>query len=82
MVRCGAPLAYGTPDLQRGVGIDLAGRDLGIVLLQAALEILAAWRAPAAAWWKTSVDPHQIMTSRAAPVRSLNCRMSSISISA
>ena len=31
---------------------------------------------------KISVDPHQIMTSRSAPVRFRNCRMSSITCSA
>ncbi len=53
---------------ERGVGVDLAGRDFGIVVPQPLLEGLEGGVYRGAAWWKTSVEPHQIMTVRVTPV--------------
>ena len=41
-LRLGAPLAIGMPQLQQGVGVDLAGGDVGVGVAQALLERLEA----------------------------------------
>ena len=59
--------------LQRGVSINLAGRDFGIVLAQTLLESLESL-VTAAGLWNTSVDPHQIITRRSTLVFLLETR--------
>ena len=49
---------------QRGVGVDLRGRDADVVVLEALLERLDGLRGPAVGSMKISVEPHQIITTR------------------
>ena len=62
--------------LQRGVGVDHRGRDLLVVLASAPSRRLHATDAPRSARCKTSVDPHQMVTRRLAPLDFLKSRMS------
>ena len=53
---------------QRGVRVDLAGRDLRVVLHESFFERRERLVHRRRRVWNTSVEPHQIMTRREAPV--------------